>query len=518
MNTRVKKIHFLLLIFLFLGLTYIFPVQLKAQENLPSSLLVSEIKLGGGNEPKEFISIFNQSDSAVDLSRFKIQYAKPLFNINNCQIAEWADFSYGYEVTLSGELASGHVKSITDMSLTDSLGGTVRIIDLNNKVHDLVAWDKIGASPSLAPCLDNIITRSTAPWPSAGKSIQRYVECDLSVPIDTNNNFNDFLVLDLPLPNILGVTKLSECNVPDDEEQGGGQGSGPGILSSCSGVIISEILVNPEGADADIEFIELYNPTASAISLKGCKLQTSSSSKFFIFDEIELKSKKYKAFYADQTLLSLINSSSGKVWLIDTDLSEIDEVSYEADIDDDVSWSLFDGGWALTYSITPNLANILISEKPCPTGQIRNSETNRCNNIVEEATLAACAPGKERNATTNRCRNISSLSTLLKSCSTGQYRNPETNRCKKAESSVSTLKPCKPNQERNPDTNRCRNVAGTLSSGKINDVKDVISNPNHSSINLIIAVMSLVGAGLYAIWEWRNELYMQLIALRQKIL
>lgn len=501
----------------FLGLFNILPNQVYAETAQPNNIIISEIKLGGGDEPKEFVTLYNQSDSTIDLTGYKIQYAKPAFSIDNCQIAEWSDFSYGSEVELNGEIVPGGVVTITNLPLTDSLGGTVRIIDSLQTVQDLLAWDKISTTPSLAPCLDDPSNRLTAPWPAAGKRLQRYVDCDSKSPIDGDNNFQDFFVSDLPSPGSLGNTTIGDCEPPEDDDSGG-LGSGPEVENSCSGIIISELLVNPDGSDSGNEFIELYNPSSNSISLFGCKLQTSASSKIYIFDNISIAAKKYKAFYSDQTLLTLTNSSGGTVWLFDADESEVFQVDYEADLDDDVSWSLVDGKWSASYIVTPESNNKLQTIKPCPFGQIRNLETNRCNNIVEEATLAPCLPGKERNPETNRCRNIATLASVLKACNADQYRNPETNRCKKISSTTNSLKPCEPGQERNPATNRCRKAAGVLSDAEINDVKDVVINPQYSFSSWVLAIASLVGAAFYAVWEWRNEILVHLMTLRQKLL
>src|SRR5690606_15418215 len=127
-----------------------------------------------------------------------------------------------------------------------------------------------------------------------------------------------------------------------------------------------------------------------------------------------------------------------------------------------------DGVWVYTNRPTPgsaNLPSIIVDIQnelglaPCPPGKYRNPLTNRCRNIVADASvLAACKDGQYRNPETNRCRKIEA--STLKPCKDGQYRSEETNRCRNI-LGASTLKPCKDNQYRSEETNRCRNLPGS---------------------------------------------------------
>ncbi|HEX5456014.1 MAG TPA: hypothetical protein VFW77_01470, partial [Candidatus Saccharimonadales bacterium] len=254
------------------------------------------------------------------------------------------------------------------------------------------------------------------------------------------------------------------------------------------------------------------------VSLAGCKLQTTDSSKMYEFTDEELGPGEYKAFYNGITGLTLTNSTGGSVYLVNHDESEdIDQADYAAGLDDDVSWSLINGEWLQTFSLTPDKSNELLTLKPCPAGQFRNPDTNRCNSLIDEAAgLGPCAPGKKRNPDTNRCRNITSFATALSACASDQYRNPATHRCKKYSSS-GALKPCQPGQERNPATNRCRKSMALSDSG-VNDVKDVLStNTQSSGPGWSFAIFSVIGAFSYGIWEWRGEILQKLSLLRTKL-
>ncbi len=512
------------ILLLILSATLFLPIfQLSVGAVAPSAkVIITEVKLGGGDDvifadsskAKDFVTLYNQSSEPVSLDGWSLQYAKAGAGFADCN----AQFAAGNITQLSGTLLPGTISLPIKRSMNDATDGALRLIDTGGVINDLIGW---GVTTK---CYDG----SPSSTPANGKSLQRYLDCDTNLPVDTDNNSADFALSDIPSPGVLAGPLTADCAPPpppedpgDDDNPGSedttsGQGTGP--ASSCGGVIISELLPNPAGSDAGHELIELFNPTGHDISLAGCKLQTTANSKLFAFTDEEMAAGQYKAFYNDTTGLTLANSGGGSVFLIDTDNSEIDQADYAADLDDDVSWSLINGDWRQTFTITPETANELLELKPCPAGQMRNPDTNRCINIVTAAVgLGPCAPGKERNPDTHRCRNIASLASVLKACAADQFRNPATNRCKKVSSS--SLAPCKAGQERNPATNRCKKtLAGSsYADGNINDVKDVLSSSSPvDRSSWAMAGISVLGAMLYAAWEWRSEITQQLGILRSK--
>ncbi|MBI5357913.1 lamin tail domain-containing protein [Candidatus Saccharibacteria bacterium] len=512
----MQKISGILALFTFS--IFLLPLsQIKAESpSAASKLVISEIKLGDGSEltfpdgskSREFVTLYNQSNEAISLSGWKLEYVKSDFSSQNCNAVSWPDTSVTRN--LAGSINPGEYVTIK-RSLNDGVDGSLRLIDSSSAVHDLVGW---GVT---SPCYET--SRTVTPPDGSGKSLQRYLDCDIHIPVDTNINSQDFLMSSLP------QTFVDNCPLDDDppdklpenpEENEGGLGSGPEINPSCEGVIINELLVNPSGSDGEKEFIEIFNPTNHSISLEGCKLQTSANSKIYQFSKIALPSGSYRSLYVPETGLTLANSSGGSVYLIDSDDTELQQINYPSNLEDDKSWSLIDGNWIETFSVTPDSINQLLALKPCPDGQFRNNETNRCNNIfLDAAGLTTCKPGQERNVETNRCRNIASLANSLKACAPDQYRNPETNRCKNI-NSANSLAACKEGQERNPETNRCRNVASLSSSDVDNEVKDVISKTSSSQVSWWLAAGSIVGAFIYGLWEWRNDVAIYLLGLRNK--
>ena len=503
---------------IFLGLVLAIPIfvavlttsaeESSEQPEQISKIIISEVKLGDGDNvtfpdgstAKDFVTVYNQSSETVSLSGWKLEYSKADGFSANCNDADWAVASSNI-TDLSGELSAGTISLPIKRSMNDGTDGQIRLIDGNGMVQDLVGWGVTSQCYEAFPSL--------TPPDNSGKSLQRYLDCDGSTIIDTNNNLLDFSLSDAPSPGGMNYPLHPDCT------EGGQGGSEP--ANSCEGVVLTELLPNPAGSDAGSEFIELYNPTGKNISLQGCGLETTANSKLFTFGNVTIKSKQYLAFYDDITGLTLANSSGGTVYLIDADDSELDSASYQAGLEDDTAWALnlSSGKWSITYIPTPGAANEIVSIKPCPAGQIRNIATNRCNNIVTEAGLGPCPEGKKRNPETNRCRNIASLAEQLKPCRSDQIRNPETNRCKKI-ASGNSLKPCKANQKRNPETNRCRKVA-SASAADGGNIKDVVGETSaDNQLSWTVAGFGFLGALSYGVWEWRRDILEKLMALKAR--
>jgi hypothetical protein len=517
-------------------------------------VIINEVKLGGTNTtPEEYVTLFNAGTTAVTLDQWKLEYAKTGAAVT-CPGAGWSVPS-SQITTLSGTLEPDQLSAPITRSLTDSKGGALHLVDAGGTVQDLVGW---GSTASPSPCSE----QAAAQIPTTGKSILRYLSCADSFPVDSDNNASDFTAPSAPNPTGLSGQYAASCQSDSNPAPVSPGSSGSTDISgdtspsgpTCEGVLVNEILPNPAGTDTGHEFIELHNPTVAAISLDGCALQTSNSTKLYNFSGISLAAGEYHAFYDDQTGLTLPNAAGGTAFLL-TPTEEIQSITYPANLGDDVAWAKFSDTWESTYTPTPNAANALQSEASCPTGQERdpttdrckipvtpdtlvpckpgqerNPDTNRCRSILAAgATLTPCKPGQERNPATNRCKAISSTGTSsLTPCKAGQVRNPVTNRCKSAASSSSTLKACKAGQVRNPATNRCK-AAGSGSTLKpctagqvrnpltnrcrksttagIANVADVKSQSTAGAANWrwLMGIVIVTGALAYAAYEWRQE-------------
>ncbi len=473
-----------------------------------SSIVISEVKLGGDSfsqgpdqpkDPQEFVSLFNQSSTDITLDGWVLEYAKPTFDKTYCSAGDWVSHSVSGSAgatTLSGSLQPGQVSLPVGRSMTDNKGGSLRLVNTTDPNH-LIIEDVVGWGTD-APCFETSPTST----PGNGKSIKRYLSCDTNYPTDTDNNAADFAINQPPSPGILDSPFITTCAADSGNVQ-----NQPSL--TCEGVVVSEILPNPAGADSGHEFIELYNPTGNIISLSGCALQTTANDKVFSLDNHSLQPHEYHAFYDTETGLTLNNAAGGTVWLL-SPATELQAINYQANLDDDVAWALINGAWYATYQPSPNAANVLQTSKPCPAGQERNADTGYCRDAVLSSVvdggLAACKPGQERNPSTNRCRSVTVAGSSLTACRAGQVRNPQTNRCKAATTAASSLKPCPAGQERNPATNRCKK---SVTNGKVAGAStgnSGIGGPFLTDPHWLLAGAAAIGATSYGVYEWRQEL------------
>lgn len=491
---------------------------------------------------EEFVELYNPSTEPVYFEGWNVEYISssgktvtPLAVMNGWVMAEsYVLLAYnGYDfIDTDADFYFEH-KNNQESGVLASSGGHVRLVDGDNNIVDLVGWGSAEATEDW----------HKLPLIPAGFSIKRIL------PGDPLYGVNQLFVFS---PPSWPTTPAGGGFLPDDQEgdETEGPGDNPGGTPttptpdiSCEGVIISEVLPNPAGADAGKEFIELHNPTDDYIWMTGCSIQLASNEKTYDFGAVELAPNQYRAFYDSTTGLVLPNAAGGTLYLLSASDEEIHTVSYPASMADDTAWAWFGGTtWEATYSPTPNKINISQPTKPCPTGQLRNEDTNRCINIVSDSSsLVPCLPHQERNPETNRCRSVVLAATSLAPCGPGQERNPATNRCRSVVSASSSLVPCKPNQERNPATNRCRAVtsasslkpcaagqernpetnrcrkAGAAGGNVASAVKDVETITEPTPYSWFVAGAALLFAIGYGVWEWRKDISNTIAKIRKKL-
>ncbi|MBN1331877.1 lamin tail domain-containing protein [Candidatus Dojkabacteria bacterium] len=175
-------------------------------------------------------------------------------------------------------------------------------------------------------------------------------------------------------------------------------------------VSINEILPNPEGTDTGKEWIELYNYSKETINLQNWQLKDTST-KSFVFEEIELDSHEFLLIYPNFSL----NQSDENVSLYDDLGNLVDSFSYIIS-SEGLSWARIPdgvGNWIPDKSPTPGSTNnideldypdsLLISEiYPTPKDQesewleiFNNSsdEIDLTNWIISDLSNSAKLPG-----------------------------------------------------------------------------------------------------------------------------
>jgi hypothetical protein len=218
------------------------------------------------------------------------------------------------------------------------------------------------------------------------------------------------------------------------------------VINPKANIVLSELLANSMGTDTGNEFIELQNMSNMTVDLSDYSLAIGKNAeKILPLPETNVAPGQYVLFSDTDLGYTLLNTTT-QVKLLFYTGEIVDEIIPYQDPNDDISWSLIDSVWQFTNIVTPGNANVPMAEVLGYTGQSSDDG------------LAPCPAGKYRNTLTNRCRNIEEDASVLASCEADEYRNPETNRCKKIAIATSTLTPCAEGYERNEETNRCRKI------------------------------------------------------------
>lgn len=125
---------------------------------------------------------------------------------------------------------------------------------------------------------------------------------------------------------------------------------------------ITELLPNPGSphTDAVDEFVELYNPNATAFDLSGFTLEAGlTGNKHYTFPAgTTMPAHAFVAYFSETTKLSLSNTS-GQVVLRDPLQRIIAQSDTYDTAKDDVAWARANGAWYWTTQPTPNASNVI---------------------------------------------------------------------------------------------------------------------------------------------------------------
>lgn len=294
--------------------------------------------------------------------------------------------------------------------------------------------------------------------------------------------------------------------------------------------IITELLPNVSGDDANNEFIEVYNPNPVAVDLTYFRLAVGQTfENIYPFPvKTSIAPYSYIVFYNREIPFTLLNTSS-RVGLLLADGEMMNQTDSYFSPGDDKTWALIDGNWQYSNQPTPAAENQSdtvattntslpgSSLQPCAINQYRSPETNRCRSILlAGSTLTPCKDGQYRSEETNRCRTLIVAATV-KMCAEDQFRNPLSGRCKKIVSAEElAVSDCGEGRERNPVTNRCRNIQASAIPEAAFAVETVKEAGKAFVGWWVLGGMTLLAIG-YAGWEWRQEIKQFVVSVSSRI-
>jgi len=159
------------------------------------------------------------------------------------------------------------------------------------------------------------------------------------------------------------------------------------------GVIINEILPNPEGADEENEFIEIYNNNNFDIDLSGWKLQDQVGSQvtYIIKENSKIKAFGFLVFTRPISKISL-NNSQDTLNLLFPDNKIADSISFtSAKLGQSYNLNTAKS-WAWSTTLTPGVGNIItqpVTIKESSKNKGLPKPQNSDNNIINADELLA---------------------------------------------------------------------------------------------------------------------------------
>ena len=375
-------------IFIWSLLVSLISVPLTVQADTAGSLLISQIQvsgLGGAND--EYIEIYNPTSAGINLSGWSVQYKTssgafplsvrkvlPEFNLE--PLRYYLIAHTGYTGSVVADLAQ------STFSLSGSDTGTT--IFLSKSTEYVAAGDDANIIDKVAygTSLSNSPEGSNALLPPTGESIKRISE--------TNNNATDFVVgPSIPRNSLVIPEEVEEEPEEEVEQEEEEEIEEPVVYPN--GVIISEILPNPEGVDSGEEWIEIFNSTNDTVKLKGWILDDSLTdavgSKAITIGEAEIASEAYKVIPIPEGKFTLNNTNEDKIKLLWPNKEITDSVTYTGPVKEEQSWCII----GTTYQWckpTPNKLNAkLVVPKPAEKKvTIKETEEDEAED-EEEATI-----------------------------------------------------------------------------------------------------------------------------------
>ena len=323
---------------------------------------------------EEFIRICNNSDTAVTLSGWYVQYfaaTATSFTTPSRSIAlkDSVDPSGDYVIASSGYMST--VAHVTFSATLASAGGHVRLV--NGSGQSAIEIDRVGWGSAATP------ESQAATVVEKGKTYVR--QFDGQQYVDTDNNKQDFAVKVVVPPVVENPPGTTITGVP---------------------VEITELLPDPASPVSDVEgeFVELYNPTSTDVDLVGYTLQTGLSFSYsYVFSSLMLPAHTYLALYAPTTKVTLSNTSGGA-----RILAPNGEVIYATETYEKAptgqSWANDNGTWSWTTTVTPDAANVITVNNVVETNSQATAKSVKAKSTKPAATKSSTKSATKTAAST----------------------------------------------------------------------------------------------------------------------
>ena len=367
---------------LLLSPLWIGPVSIRAQALGVPQLVVSQLKVT--SSAGQFVTLYNQSETTLDLSQFEIDYLSSSGKLSSLPVAGQLA-PHGYYMLSDDQVRLCYQVTVNAVSLGfATTSGALQVWSLNadktaKQLEDSVSWaNKVTTGAVTLPTQNSsgsvsLLRQPTdaaggpqLTGPSAGG--WQAVTPDVADPcvLDVVNTTTPVASPVVNPGNQLSIGQAPPATIISlvSDDSSAGQG-GPSLPSSDVGRAapqLTELLPNPLGAgnDDSDEYIELYNSNPTSFDLSGFTLQTGTTTKHnYVFPAGTLvPPQSFTALFSTDTGLSLSNSG-GQADLLDPFGNTLSRTDAYGTAKDGQAWALANGHWYWTTQATPGAANVV---------------------------------------------------------------------------------------------------------------------------------------------------------------
>ncbi len=256
------------------------------------------------SDGKEWVELFNTTTNAVSLAGWKISDGNSVIN------------------SLDGELPANNFLTVEIASRLNNSGDAVYLSDASGKsISQLIYGDWINAAVSA---------------PEKGQSLAR-------------NDDGKFYITDTPTKNQKNIIRTIVQNMFSVENASSTNETGKIDWSKIS---VTEILPNPEGSDAESEYMKIKNNSDADIDLDGLYLDDAEdgSNPYKIPAGTIIKTGEEIIFYRSKTKIAL-NNTDDEVRILSPNKEEIFSIDYE-DAEEGAIYILKNGKWQWNNSVS----------------------------------------------------------------------------------------------------------------------------------------------------------------------
>ncbi len=364
---------------------------------LPDHLLLSEVMIGSEVNPEKdsWVEIYNPTDQAIELADWQIRGVT--------KGGRWIDIiKEPQTISPQGVFVLSYY--------TNSRYSALEVRP--DMTKDSIYFTEGEIEIELKSPQDEVIDQMTADHQAADefRSYERNADDEWERATEQVNLKEGLLkTFATPGDSRLGGEGVPEEAPPEEEETAPPDDEPPPPpeptppppveFSYPSYELISEIMMNPEGSDAEGEWVELHNNTNGPIDITGWYLDDAegNSAPYWIRDKTVLMPDEYKVFSAPDLKLSLKNSED-EVRLLDPNQEAKEVIRYSGAKENWTYARKTDGRFDWLETISPGSENqfppppktycpdtvVIQNVLPNPEGKDGGSETITLKNNLDE--------------------------------------------------------------------------------------------------------------------------------------